>query len=431
MRIKTRRVLAVGTVVTAMSMVLAGCSSDPGPNRPENEIHIAVYGDSQNAAEQKIVDLFNKTSDVKAVLDKIPAENYTQKLQTIIDTPSAPDVFFNWGGGTIREYADADLLLPLDGFFEEDPAFKDMFLPSVLDATKVDGKTYGIPMRGTGPFFMFSNKAVLAEYNISEPKTWDELLAATAVLKDKGLIPISLGGAERWPTMKWFEYVYDRVAGPELFNGAVKGDKEVWASPESRESLKLIRQLVDSGAFGTNYNSVGQSDGAAPRLLRTGKAGFELMGSWYYAVQSAEDPKFAQDGLGYFDFPTIAGGAGNPENIIGNVNNFYSVTKQTRYPDAVKDFLKLMGSETFVKTQLEIGNLPTTTNTEKFLDTSASPDFLRFQFNLVRDAPSFQLSWDEQYPPEARTPMQTAVSEFFDGKIDADGFIKAMQAITG
>ena len=43
------------------------------------------------------------------------------------------------------QYARADVSAPLDEYMEKDPELKDNFLPSILDAAKVDGKYYGIP----------------------------------------------------------------------------------------------------------------------------------------------------------------------------------------------------------------------------------------------------------------------------------------------
>jgi xylobiose transport system substrate-binding protein len=88
-----------------------------------------------------------------------------------------------------------------------------------------------------------------------------------------------------------------------------------------------------------------------------------------------------------------------------------------------------MYSDQFVQEQVAIGNLPTTTNTEKFLDKAADPEYAKYQFSLVKEAPSFQLSWDQAYPPEATVTILTAVSQFFSGQIDEDGFIKAMQSL--
>ncbi|MBA2946004.1 ABC transporter substrate-binding protein [Streptomyces himalayensis] len=424
------RAAAAGAAL-ALGLSLSACGSgDSSGGGDGGKIHVLVYGDSANKVEKQIVAEFNKTSKVKAVLDTIPGANYQQKLQTIINTDQAPDVFFNWGGGSIKPFVDAGLLLPLDDFIAKDSGLQSNFLPSVFNAAVVDGKSYGVPMRGTQPVILFNNGNVLKDAGVEPPKTWDELLDVVKTLKDKGVTtPIALGGGDKWPTLMWFEYVYDRVAGPELFEKALGGDKEAWASADSKKALSMLKELVDTGAFGKNFDSVKYTDQGSVTLLAKGKAAFELMGSWEYSQHQTDNPEFAKDGLGYTTFPTIEGGKGDPANVVGNTNNFYSVLKKTKHPEAVADFLKLMYSDKFVKAQLGIGNLPTTTNTEKFLDTSASPEYSKFQFDLVKKAPSFQLSWDQAYPQSAADAMHTAIQQFFNGQLDADGFIKAMQAL--
>ncbi|MEU6772263.1 extracellular solute-binding protein [Streptomyces sp. NPDC046759] len=429
MRTRMSRVL-VCTTTLALAAGLAACGDGNGGGSPnDGRIHVLVYGDASNKVEKQIIDTFNKTSDVKAVLDTIPGADYQQKLQTIINTPKAPDIFFNWGGGSIQPFVQAGLLMPLDDFIKKDPGLKDKFLPAVFNSAVVDGKAYGVPMRGTQPVLLFDNKTVLGKAGVQPPQTWDQLLDAVKKLKAEGVTPIALGGGDQWPTLMWFEYVYDRVAGPELFQKALDGDKDAWASPDSRKALGTLKQLVDAGAFGKNYDSVKYTNGASPALVASGKAGFELMGSWYYAQQQQDAKDFAAKGLGYSTFPTIPGGQGDTSDVVGNTNNFYSVLKRTQHPDAVANFLKLMYSDEFVKAQLGIGNLPTTTNTPQFLGESASPAYSRFQYDLVAKAKSFQLSWDQAYPPAAITPIHQAVQQFFDGRLDADGFIEAMQAL--
>jgi xylobiose transport system substrate-binding protein len=421
------------TVVVAAGVALSGCSTGStksSSDRPANVIHVALYGDTGNKVEKQIAATFNKTSKVKVVLDIIPGANYQQKLQTIISTKQAPDIFFNWGGGSIEQFVNAGLLLPLTNFIKEDPKLKSSFLPSVFNSAAINGVPYGVPMRGTQPVMLFNNKTVLAKYGLSAPKTWNDLLADVKTLKAAGLSsPIALGGADQWPTLMWFEYLYDRIAGPTLFNKALAGDKSEWTSAASMKALADIKQLIDAGAFGTNFDSVKSTDGGTAKLMRTGAAAFELMGSWNYSTQQAADPAFAANDLGYSAFPTVAGGKGNQTDLAGNTNNFYSVTKVTRYPNTARDFLKLMYSTEFVKAQLAIGNLPTTTNTVDYLNTSASPAYSTFQYNLVKKAGSFQLSWDQAYPQTASTAMHTAVENFFTGRIDAAGFASAMQAL--
>ncbi|MEV6207464.1 extracellular solute-binding protein [Kitasatospora sp. NPDC051914] len=425
------RALAAGSAAVVLGITLTACGSGSGSSADSGsgEIHVLVYGDATNKVEKQIVETFNKTSKVKVVLDTIPGADYQQKLQTIINTKQAPDIFFNWGGGSIKPFVDAGLLMPLDDMIAKDPGLKANFLSSVFDTAVIDGKSYGVPMRGTQPVLLFSNTKVLADAGVAAPKTFDELLAAVQTLKGKGVTPIALGGGDQWPTLMWFEYLYDRIAGPELFQKALGGDKAAWASEDSKKALGMLKQLIDAGAFGTNFDSVKFTDGGSPALLARGKAAFELMGSWEYSTQQDANPDFAKTSLGYGSFPTVAGGKGDPKNVVGNTNNFYSVLKKTKHPEAVAEFLKLQYSDEFVQGQLAIGNLPTTTNTPKFLSSAANPAYSTFQFDLVKAAPSFQLSWDQAYPPAAITPIHQAVQQFFNGQIDENGFIKAMQAL--
>ncbi|MFE4830531.1 ABC transporter substrate-binding protein [Streptomyces sp. NPDC056672] len=437
-RVRFSKAVAGGAALV-LSLSLAACGGSGGSAGGAGEFHVLVYGDAANKVEKQIVAEFNKTSKVKAVLDTVPGADYQQKLQTIISTPQAPDVFFNWGGGSIQPFVKADLLLPVDDLIAKSPGtgpegldgLRSNFLPSVYDTAKVDGKAYGIPMRGTQPVLLFHNREVLADAGVAQPpQTWDELLDAVRKLKAADVTPIALGGGDRWPTLMWFEYLYDRIAGPGLLQKALSGDKAVWESADSRKALSMLKELVDTGAFGTNYDSVKFTDGGSPALLASGKAGFELMGSWEFSTHQDSNPDFAKNDLGYSAFPSVAGGKGDPAAVVGNTNNFYSVLKRTEHADDIAKFLKLMYSDDFVKAQLAIGNLPTTTNTAKFLDSAENSEYLKYQFDLVDKAPSFQLSWDQAYLQTNATPLLQAVQQFFNGQLDADGFIKAMQALT-
>ena len=419
-----------GGVALVLGLSLAACGGDGSASGGSDEFHVLVYGDAANKAEKRIVATFNKTSKVKAVLDTVPGADYQQKLQTIINTPQAPDVFFNWGGGSIQPFVKADLLLPLDELGPDGQGLKAKFLPSVFDTAVVDGKAYGVPMRGTQPVLLFNNSEVLADAGVRPPKTWEELLDAVRKLKAKDVTPIALGGGDRWPTLMWFEYLYDRIAGPGLIEKALAGDTGVWESADSKKALSMLKELVDAGAFGTSYDSVKFTDGGSPALLAGGKAGFELMGSWEYSTVQDANPDFAESGLGYSAFPSVEGGKGDPAAVVGNTNNFYSVLKKTKHAEDIAKFLTLMYSDEFVKEQLAIGNLPTTTNTSKFLSSADNPEYLKYQFDLVDKASSFQLSWDQAYLQTNATPLHQAVQQFFNGQTDADGFIKAMQALT-
>ena len=436
-------VSACGASASAKTTIKAKAASA----RPAGKITVLVYGDAQNSVEKWEVAQYNKTPEghkVKAVFESIPGADYQTKLQTIMSTSSAPDIFFNWGGGSIEQFQKAGLLMPLNGMMKANPKLKTSFLPSILNAAKIGKNYYGIPMRGTQPVVLFYDKALLHKDGVPVPKTWAQLLADAKTLKRKGVsVPIADGGGDQWPTQMWFEYVYDRIAGPSLVTDGLAGNRKVWASAASRKALAYIKQLVQSGAFGPakSWDSVKFTSGQTAQMMVNGISAFELMGSWDYSTIQSQGSTatgtnppngpgaaFVKAGkLGWTAFPSIPGGKGNNADLAGNTENYYSVLAKTRYPQAVADFLKIMYTPAFVKNELALGNLTTTKNTPTLI-SGPSAGWLRWQYELVNHAPHFQLSWDQAYPQTDTNTIHTAVANYFDD-LNANQFIKAMESL--
>ena len=429
--------LTIGGLFAAFgvgSSSASGSAHFTSSSRPANKIVILAYGDAQNTAEQYAVDTYNKTAEgkkVKAVLQTIPGANYQTKLQTIMGSSNAPDVFFNWGGGSITQFQKAGLLLPLNSMMKANPKLKSSFLPSILNAAKIGSNYYGIPMRGTQPVMLFYNKTVLAANHLNPPATWADLLSDVATLKTAGVqVPIALGGADQWPTLMWFEYLYDRVAGPSFITDALAGQSSLWTTADSNTALSDLAQLINAGGFGPSksWDSVYFTKNQTAQLMVGGKAAFELMGSWDYSTVSSQSKSFAATDFGYTAFPSIPGGKGNLNDLAGNTENYYSVLKSTRYPQAVADFLTVMYSPAFVKKELALGNLTTTTSTPSLISGATAP-YLKYQYSLIKKAPAFQLSWDQAWPQTNTNTIHTAVADYFD-TLDAKTFESSMAGLT-
>lgn len=414
---------------------LCACGSDTA-SKDENVIHIMSSGDSSANMERALVDEYNKTADVKAVLDLVTSADYQNKLQTVMSNPksdSAPDIFFNWADALMIQYARADVSAPLDEYMEKDPELKDNFLPSILDAAKVDGKYYGIPVRGVQPIVLFYNKKVLSDNGIEAPTTFDEFCDACEKLKSAGLTPIALGGGDQWPTLNWYSVIYQQVMGNDDVQKMMDGGVDEWSSPKSKKALEIIRDMVEKGYFGTTYDSVKHTDGAAPALLEQGKAGFELMGSFGYSGHKAAAPEFTNDDLGYMVFPPIDGVKGDAKDLVGNPCNYFSMNKYTKHPEACVEFLKMLYSDKCVEDQLKAGNLPATTNAsemvEKVVDNASDGAFLEWESQALTDAPHFMITWTPNHVSSSSQPMLDGMQQYFNGSIDMGTFIDEMKAL--
>jgi xylobiose transport system substrate-binding protein len=364
---------------------------------------------------------FNKTSKVQVKLVTVPGTNYQSKLRAVMISSAAPDVFFNWGGGSIEPYVKAGQLVDLTPYFDQAP-LKGAFLPSVVAAGAVDGKDYGVPMRGMQPVVLFYNKTLFAKYGLAAPDTWDAMQAAVTTLKAHGVTPFALGASDNWPSLMWLEYLLDRVGGSSVFQKIQSGDASGWTDPAVTTSLNTINSLIKEGAFGGTFTSENYTDNAAPTLLGTGKAGMQLMGSWDYANQLANHADFAQNDEAWTTFPNVAGGTGDPADVVGNPANYYSINAKTKNLATAVKFLRFLAGDTYEKAQLAGGNMPTNTNAESLVSDYPNSDFSRFQFESVQKAPSFQLSWDQALPSTVGTPLDTEVGKFFAGQVSVAQF---------
>jgi xylobiose transport system substrate-binding protein len=419
------------TLISAAGLTACGSSSGSGGG---DTITAFTYGDDAAKVQVKAVDRFNasaaaKKAKGKVKLQKVPGSDYSAKLRTAMGSPNAPDVFFNWGGGSIKAYKDADQLVDLTDTIKSDPVLKTGFLPSVLAAGALNGKNYGIPMRGMQPVILFYNKSVFAEQKLQPPTTFDQLLDINGKLKKAGITPFALGGADVWPELMWLEYLVDRIGGPGVFDKIKNGDSSGWGDPAVLKAAETVKQLIDDGAFGKGFSSVSYVNGGAPALFAKGRAAMHLMGSWEYSTQLGKFPDFAKKNLGWCAFPKYEGGSGDIRNVVGNPTNYWSVNSRTRNKDAAIAFLRDCASEAYAKDLVANGDIPTTSNAAKLLDSAPNPEFAKFQYQMVQQAPAFTLSWDQAVDPNVSTPMITEINKLFVGKSTPSQFVSALKGL--
>jgi xylobiose transport system substrate-binding protein len=428
-----RWVLGAGATAL-LTPALAACGDDGDSGAGGGTITAFVYGDDAVKVQQAAVDRFNASAAARKTggrvrLEKVPGSDYSPKLRTAMGSPSAPDVFFNWGGGSIKAYEEAGKLVDLTDTIESDPVLKDGFLPSVLAAGDLKGRHYGIPMRGMQPVILFYNKSVFAEHKLQPPTAWDQLLDINARLKRAGVTPFALGGSDVWPELMWLEYLVDRLGGEGVFRRIQDGDAEGWGDPAVLRAAELVKELIDDGAFGSKFTSVSYVNGGAPAVFARGKAAMHLMGSWEYSTQLGKFPDFAKKDLGWAPFPQIEGGKGSPRNVVGNPTNYWSVNARTRNKDAAIAFLKDCASKEYAQALVANGDVPTTSNAALLLGDAPNPEYALFQYKMVQQAPAFTLSWDQALGDELGTRMHTEIGKLFAGKSSPAEFVAACKGL--
>lgn len=430
---KGRKAFAVATI-SALAIGLTACGSDDSSSTTGTQgtgtTTFWTLEDPTNELQQAGIDAFNKTDQGTIEMNTVPTDGYLDKLRVTMGSDDMPGLFFSWGGGPMREYADAGKIVNIDAV-EGGEDIRDQFLPSVLQTGEKNGELVGVPARGTQPVFIFYNKKVFDEAGVEPPATWDDVEGLISTFQGKGITPFALAGdgGSAWTELMWMEYLVDRIGGAEVFEKIQSGDASGWQDPAVLESAQVIADLVDSGAFGDNFASVGYGEGGTSTLLATGKAAMTLMGSWEYAVQAGGSEDFAKNDLGYVPFPAIPGGAGDPANVVGNPSNYISMTTAAPQETGI-GYLETLYSDEYVKSLVDIGEVPVTTDAEEYLADAPNPEYAQFQFDMVKNAPSFTQSWDQALGFKIATPMLAEIQNLFNGKSSPEDFVAAVSSLS-
>lgn len=430
----SRRAFLSAAGLAGVSVPLLGACGTSGPGQAKGggkSLQVWVLQDTaQNPIQTAAINDFNKSSKSKFKLVPFSDNGYTDKLRVSMGSPQAPDVIFNWGSGSIIDYVDRGQLIDLSPQLAADPAWKNSFLPAVLDAGKINDKFYGIPLRGMQPLLLFYNKTLFAKEGVRPPATYDDLLGLVDHFRSKNIQPFALGASDQWPNLMWLEYLVDRIGGAGVFQNLLAGKPGAWRDPVLMQALTMVKDLVDRRAFGTNFASVDYINGGAGLLFATKKAAMHLQGTWEYTNQLDMHAKFAKNDLAFAPFPMVKGGKGDPNSLVGNPTNYFSVGAKSADKNAAISFLKKeMTSPAYVDALIKAGDVPAVTGIEGKLATAPNPQFAQYVYQAVQKAPTFTLSWDQALPTKYKDPLLTTLQKLFTGQATPQQFVNTLSSV--
>jgi raffinose/stachyose/melibiose transport system substrate-binding protein len=394
----------------------------------------ALSGEPNEGIRKDSVDAFNKLGKGTIKVTFFQNDPYKAKIRTAVGAGQAPTLIFGWGGGILKSYADAGQVEDLTSWLSENADFKDKVLPSTWRAATFDSKIYAVPMQTTQPIVMYYNKTLFDKAGAQPPATWDDVMKLVDVFNSQGVAPFSLGGQSKWTSMMWLEYLLDRIGGPEVFDAIFANKPDAWSDPAVISTGQKIQELVKAKGFIKGFSSIAADTNADQAVLYTGKAAMMLHGGWAYGGMKATQPKFVASGLGFGTFPTVPGGKGDPKNIVGNPTNYFSISSKATDDEktaAKAYFTEGLFTDAVTDAFIQSGQVPIVKGAESKLASSADAAFLQFVFNMVKEAPNFQQSWDQALSPSQATELLNNIDQLFLLKITPEQFASAMNATIG
>ena len=412
-------VLAAATLVS-----VAACGSTEGGSA-DGKVEIVMWhnsttGDGKKFWNDAAADFMAKNPNVTIKIEAIQNEDMDGKLQTALQDPnSAPDIFLARGGKKLRDVVEAGQVMDLTDKISN--TVKEQ-MDTALDATTIDGKVYGVP-QSVLPGGMWYSKDLFAQAGITEtPKTWDEFKIVVQKLKDAGITPIAVGGKDAWPAAHWWYWFALRECSADTFEQAqkdMKFDDKCWVRTGDD-----VQELLDLDAFNDGFLTTPAQQGASSSagLIANHMAAMELMGGWEPGVirDLTPDKKDMAD-LGYFAFPTVDDGEGDPTAIMGGSDG---MSVGAWAPEEAVDFLNFVSEKEY---QAKYAEAFSTIPTYKEAQAAVNKDALKQVLSVYDDASSVSMWLDTVFGQNVGNALNEGVVNMMAGKGTADDIVKGVE----
>ena len=296
---------------TLAAMAALGAAALLAAGTAQAQTTLRVFSGGQNQRPDLMRKLFDqyqaKNPGVKIDIETGGATSELQRqyLSTVLNAKdSAIDVFMI-DVVNPAQYFSSGWVEPLNAYVGEPAQAMSPYLPVYASANVVDGKIAALPAFADS-MFMYYRKDLLAKHGIAEPRTWDELAAASkkvmAAEGNPALQGLSIQGAPIEGAVCTFLLPY-WSQGKEFNDGAGKMTLDKAAATKG---LQGWLGLVDQGVMKKNIAEVKTGD--TVNEFKAGQVVFAI--NWGFAWDRFQGDKDStvQGKVGVMPLPAVAGG---------------------------------------------------------------------------------------------------------------------------
>lgn len=280
---------------------------------------------SKKPFEDAVAEFNEENEDIQIVLDATENETYKTKMVATIAANEAPDIYFYWSGGYMKNIVEAGKVLALDDYLSDDVLAE--IKPGTLDNMTFDDKIYGLGYSmAIGTFFV--NTEMFEENDIKIPESWDELVDACQKFIDLGITPMAVGAKEPWCIDMYLDMLLIRQAGYDECISALSKEG-TYVTDDMIEGAQKLVDLVEMGAFGDGALGISRDESEVP--FYNGEVPMYLNGSWTIGNINRDDCA-VKDKIDIIEFPALSDKS-DVKDFTGGASECFVVNADTEYPE--------------------------------------------------------------------------------------------------
>ncbi|ULL16149.1 extracellular solute-binding protein [Paenibacillus sp. H1-7] len=346
----------IGLSALLLTGMTAGCSQSPdaggtssdatGSKNKDLKVMMSYHASmeqfkgSDNMNDNKLTKVIREKSGLNVKYESLPKDNPSQKVSIVLASGDVPDLMRINGKSDYFKLAKQGAFEPLDELIAKYiPNVSQMNSKEVLDATRYEGKIYGLPHRvaqkvGAG---ILSRSDMMQELGIQEPKTMDEFYAAMKTIKEKkNIAPLTAKASNPGTFLQSF-LPFAGAFGVGTTTVVKDGKLEFsWVQPEFKEFLATMKKWYDEGLIDQEF-SINKDE---KEKMINGTAAFSIS---YWADAMAIDRSIKEKKSGgtiRFLAPVTGknGQSGVPEEAVAG-GSYWVIPKQAKNKQGAAEYI--------------------------------------------------------------------------------------------
>lgn len=293
-----------------------------------------------------IADFQAANPGITIVTDQVLNDAYKDKIRVVLGSSNQPDIFFSWSGEWAFNIVRAGRSMDLSPVLAANPEWSGNIIAAQIAPFTMDGKVYGLPWQMDGKAIFYNKDAWEKAGVTEEPKTFGELMAICAKLKEAGQTPLLFGSKAPWAISHYIGTFNERILPPEVLAADYDRTKGEFTHPGYVTALEKFQEL--STCMNPSPNGIDHE------TERNGFIGGR--GTMAY-LQYAEMGYLKEVGFpyGFFIFPPVEGGEGKGDTLQGAPQGWMIAEGSQHKDEAIKFLQFLLSPEMGARLTKETG----------------------------------------------------------------------------
>ncbi len=377
------------------------------------------WSGAEQANFEAVLDYFEEQTGASVTYQSL-GNNVATALGTQIEGGGAPDIALVPQPGLVDQLVDSGDIVPVT---ENVVAQVDAnYAETWRDLSTYDGELYGVWFKAANKSTMWYNVGVYDDAGAEIPETWDDFMSTLQLVSDSGVPGLVVGADVGWPLTDWFENVYLRTAGADMYD-QLAAHEIPWTDESVVEALEILGELwgdetlvLPGGAQRSFPDSVTAAFTDPP------EAGTVFEGDFVAGNIADQTDAVVGEDANFYPFPSINGsepavmGAGNVAIAFNDDEATMALMEYLASPDAANIWIELGGF----------------TSPNQNADTSLYPDEVSLAIaEQLTSAETFRFDMSDLTPSAfggtEGAGMWSILIDFYQNTDDVEGTAQALE----